>query len=219
LQPAFWHERWRSGQTGFHQLAVEPNLSKFWPHVAIDPDCTVFVPLCGKSCDLLWLAERGHSVIGVELSTIAVESFHLENGIAARRRSAGSLEEYAHENLRILQGDFFQISLQHSGVLDAVYDRGALISWAPELRPGYAEHMTALTAPGTQTLLLTLEYPQHQTAGPPFSVSAEELHELYGRRHEIQLLSRQNVLPTEARMRARGVTELTQVCYSLRRVQ
>jgi thiopurine S-methyltransferase len=218
LQPSFWQERWRTGQTGFHQVAVEPNLSKFWPKLAIDPGCAVFVPLCGKSCDLLWLAQCGHQVIGVELSAIAVESFHLENGVAARRRTAGVFEEFIHENLRIMQGDFFEISLRHLGAIAAVYDRAALISWAPELRRRYARDMTALTAPGTQTLLLTLEYPQHQTAGPPFSVTPEELQELYACRHEIQLLSRQDVLAHDARMRARGVTALTQACYLLRRL-
>jgi thiopurine S-methyltransferase len=218
LQPDFWQERWRAGQIGFHQAAVEPNLSKFWPQLGIGSESRVYVPLCGKSYDLLWLAQRGHQVIGVELSAIAVESFHLENGVAARRRTSGRFEEFIHENLHIVQGDFFEIPIGYFDAIAAVYDRAALISWPPELRRRYAEHMTALTAPGTQTLLLTLEYPQHQTQGPPFSVTAEELHDLYGSHHDIQLLSRQDILSQEPRFQARGLSEMLQACYTLRRL-
>ncbi len=32
----------------------------------------VLVPLCGKTPDLLWLAEQGNEIVGVELSEIAV---------------------------------------------------------------------------------------------------------------------------------------------------
>ena len=34
---------------------------------------SVLVTMCGKSVDLLWLCSRGHSVTGVELSSIGVE--------------------------------------------------------------------------------------------------------------------------------------------------
>ena len=33
----------------------------------------VLVPLCGKSLDLVWLAEQGHAVIGVELAEAFVK--------------------------------------------------------------------------------------------------------------------------------------------------
>jgi len=36
------------------------------------------VPLCGKSLNLLRLAEQGHEIIGVELRSIAVQAFFRE---------------------------------------------------------------------------------------------------------------------------------------------
>ena len=33
---------------------------------------SILVPMCGRSLDLLWLCSRGHSVTGVEISSIAV---------------------------------------------------------------------------------------------------------------------------------------------------
>ena len=39
----------------------------------------IFVPMCGKSVDLRWLADNGHTVVGVEMAGIAVKSFFEEN--------------------------------------------------------------------------------------------------------------------------------------------
>ena len=44
-------------------------------------DLSVLVTMCGKSVDLLWLCSRGHSVTGVELSSIAVRQLFQESSI------------------------------------------------------------------------------------------------------------------------------------------
>ena len=218
MQPDFWHARWRSGQIGFHQSAVDRHLCEYWPQLSLASASRVFVPLCGKSLDLLWLLERGHCVTGVDLSAVALESFCMEHGIPARRRALGPFDLYEAAGLDLYCGDFFAFNSQLLGTCAAVYDRAALISWMPDLRAAYVEHVTALTNPGTQTLLIALEYPQAQMAGPPFSVSADEVERLYGRHHSIQRLSRQDALANEPRLRSRGVTELHEVCYWLTRL-
>ncbi len=45
------------------------------------PSISILVPLCGKSLDLHWLYQHGHSVVGVELSGLAAKQFFEENGI------------------------------------------------------------------------------------------------------------------------------------------
>jgi thiopurine S-methyltransferase len=176
------------------------------------------VPLCGKSLDLVWLRDQGLSVIGVELSGVALETFLLERGIPATRRHAGAFDIYEADHLRLLRGDLFALTHESLGDVDAVYDRAALISWTPQLRGAYVDHMTELTAPGTETLLIALEYPQAQMPGPPFSVPEAEVHRLYSSRHEIQLLGRRDILADEARLRAKGLTELHEVSYRLTRL-
>jgi thiopurine S-methyltransferase len=217
MQPDFWSERWRTGQIGFHQTQVDRNLLQHWPDLATAPTSRVFVPLSGKSLDLLWLRDRGHPVVGVELSTLALEAFCMENGIPARRRPMEKFDAYEAPNLQLLCGNFFDLTPTLLGDVAAVYDRAALISWAPELRAPYVEHLATLTPPGTPTLLITLEYPQAQLPGPPFSLNSAEIERLYSPHYTIQELARQNVLATEPRMRARGVTELFEVCYRLTR--
>jgi thiopurine S-methyltransferase len=218
VQPEFWHDRWRTGQLGFHKPGVDPNLTAYWPEFKLAAASPVLVPLCGKSLDLKWLRDRGHSVVGVEISAVALESFCMENGIPARRRSLRDFDVYEAEGLKLLRGDFFALTRQLLGPVAAVYDRAALISWTKDLRERYVAQLNALTNPGARTLLITVEYQQEQMRGPPFSVRADEVARLYAADHEIRQLGRHDVLASEARLRARGLTELHEVCYQLTRL-
>jgi thiopurine S-methyltransferase len=217
VQPEFWHERWRISQIGFHQSTVEANLLAFWPTLGLAAGSGVFVPLCGKSLDLAWLRDRGHDVTGVEISAIAAEAFLMERGIPATRRSLDNFDLFESRNLRFFRGDFFELTPELLGDVAAVFDRASLISWVPAMRQRYVEHMSALTKRGAQTLLIVVEFPQAQMQGPPFSVSDDDLHELYGGGHRIDKLAQRDILDIEPRLKARGLTELREACYRLTR--
>jgi thiopurine S-methyltransferase len=214
----FWHDRWRTAQIGFHRSSVDDSLIRQWPDLSLPKAARVLVPLCGKSLDLLWLLDQGHAVIGIELSDIALQSFFMENGVAARRRTLPHFDLYEAENLECYRGDLFDLTPERLGQVAAVYDRASLVSWAPEQRGRYVEHLTALTGTGTQTLLVTLEYPQAEMKGPPFSVDSAEVHRLYSPHHSTHELARRDVLENEPRMRARGLSSLTEVCYRMTRL-
>jgi hypothetical protein len=57
-----WLGRWAEGRTGWHEPAGNEGLKTYWPDVG--KPGSVLVPLCGKTPDLLWLAEIGHDVVG-----------------------------------------------------------------------------------------------------------------------------------------------------------
>jgi thiopurine S-methyltransferase len=215
VQPDFWHDRWRTAQIGFHRSSVDANLIHHWHDLSLPKAARVLVPLCGKSLDLLWLRQRAHKVFGVELSDIALQAFFAENGVAARRRGFPHFDIYEAESLECFRGDLFELTPEWLGTVVAVYDRASLASWAPEQRSRYVEHLWTLTGTDTQTLLVTLEYPQAEMKGPPFSVDSEEVHRLYSRHHSIHELGRRDVLGNEPRMRARGLSSLTEVCYRI----
>jgi thiopurine S-methyltransferase len=217
VQPEFWHERWRSGQIGFHQPSVDPQLMRHWPALRLAAGSRVFVPLCGKSLDMLWLREQGHCVTGVDISAIALEAFCMENGIPARRRLRDGFEVYEDANLELICGDFFALTPAMLNDVAAVYDRAALISWSEELRSSYVRHLVGLLKPGTQMLLHALEYPQAQMAGPPFSLERREIERLFAPCFSIRELDRRDILASEPRLRARGVSELSEVCYLMAR--
>jgi thiopurine S-methyltransferase len=156
-------------------------------------------------------------VSGVEISAIAVEALFMEHRILARRRVLDKFDLYEATSLRVFRGDFFSLDPALLGSVAAVYDRAALISWAPEMRTRYVQHIAALTLRGAQTLLVVVEFPQGQMAGPPFPVTEKDIDQLYGGDHAIEQLARQDILDIEPRHRARGLTELREVCYRLTR--
>src|SRR3546814_2711790 len=94
MDPDFWQQRWRDNRIGFHRDGVLPLLEKHWPSLGLATGSRVFVPLCGKSLDMAWLAARGHRVLGVELSPLAVGQFFDENGLAPTKRRS---EEHTSE--------------------------------------------------------------------------------------------------------------------------
>jgi len=218
VQPDFWLNRWRAAQIGFHQMAVDRHLKAYWPLLKLPLDSPVFVPLCGKSLDLMWLRERGHSVTGVELSPVALESFVMEHGIPSRRRVLADFDVFEAEGLKLYRGDFFKLTPTQLGNTSAVYDRAALISWTPEARQSYVKQLTSLTSPGTQTLLIAVEYPAEQMQGPPFPLTRDTIRNLYAGHYSIEELARHEILELEPRLKARGLTELREVCYRMTRL-
>ncbi len=81
----FWRERWASGQIGFHLPTPHPLLAAH--HDAIAAARRIYVPLCGKTVDLTWLASRDHDVVGVELVPAAVEQLWQESALEPSRRT------------------------------------------------------------------------------------------------------------------------------------
>lgn len=215
MQPDFWLERWQQHQIGFHQDAINPYLQRFWPALGIAPGCRVFVPLCGKSGDMLWLRAQGHAVVGVELSPLAVRAFFAENELRATTRSQGRFDVHEADGIRIYCGDFFDLTAAEVAGVGAVYDRASLIALPPEMRPAYAGHMRRLLLPGTRTLLVAIDYPQQEMPGPPFSVQEPEVRALYANYCAIELLHSADILDQEPRFREKGLSRLQEKVYAL----
>ena len=76
-----WIQRWKDGSTGWHQDQVNSKLIEFIDWLNLKAGDSVFVPLCGKSHDMVYFLEQGYKIIGVELSALAVEQFFHENNL------------------------------------------------------------------------------------------------------------------------------------------
>ena len=209
----FWQDIWEQQKIGFHQREINEDLRSFWEILHPVPGENVFVPLCGKSSDMIWLRNRGHPVLGVELSRLAVEGFFEENAIPCTWRSQGQFEIAEGGEIRIFCGDIFDLTTDDIGEARAVYDRAALVALPQAMREKYVCHLLALLQPGARILLVTLEYPESEMDGPPFSVPAAEVERLYGAHCEVRVLSRRSILDEEPRFSERGVTSLHSSAY------
>ena len=212
MEPNFWHERWQTQQIGFHLDHVHPLLVK---HAELlRDDARVFVPLCGKSMDLAWLAARGHSVVGVELSELAARAFFTEQKLVATESTFGPFKRFQAGSIEILCGDFFALEPEHLAAT-AVYDRAALIALPEPMRKRYVEHMAQLLPAHAKGLLITLDF--DASSGPPFSVPSHEVHARYEPAFTVRELERSSILDIEPRFRERGITSLHETAYALER--
>lgn len=187
MDRAFWLERWRTGQIGFHEGRPNAALVACWERVGAGR--RVLVPLCGKSHDLDWLAARGHEVVGVELAVEAIQAFFDERGLRSEREGSA----WRHGPITLVQGDFFEVEV----AFDAFFDRAALIAVDPARRPDYAARLR-----GYPGLIVTMDYPQSERQGPPWSVAEAEVRALFG---AVERVWDQDLL-TEERYRSWGLS-------------
>ncbi|QSX29618.1 thiopurine S-methyltransferase [Shewanella cyperi] len=215
MEPGFWHDKWHSQQIGFHQSEINPLLVKYWSRVGLTEGSKVFVPLCGKSLDMLYLAEQGHQILGSELNSLAVEQFFSENGMDAADETVAEHRQYVCGPFSLLQGDFFTFPAQLSQACEGFYDRAALIAWPEQMRHDYAKQLAALLAPGARGLLITLDYPQEALVGPPFAVSPDWVNEYLSPFFDIDPLECLDVLADNPRFVKKQVPWLNEAAYLL----
>lgn len=217
MDKEFWLERWERAEIGFHQGAVNPHLARHWNRLGAAPGSTVFVPLCGKSLDMVWLRKNGHRVVGVELSPLAVEAFFAEQGVSPSTSHSAHFQQCEADGIRILCGDFFDMTQADLDGAVTVFDRASLVALPPDMRQRYARHMLDILPAGARTLLVAFEYDQSAMGGPPFAVTPEEVHALYGARADVELLERADVLEENAHFKARGLDRLHENIFLLTR--
>ncbi|MCB2711184.1 hypothetical protein KQ907_15800, partial [Listeria monocytogenes] len=84
----------------------------YWSTLALRGNEQVFVPLCGKSLDMCYLAEKGPDLLGCELSELAVRQFFEENGLEYQQNAFGELQAFSSEQMTLLQGDLFALKAE-----------------------------------------------------------------------------------------------------------
>ena len=217
MKARFWHERWESNQLGFHQSEVNGLLREHWPRISAAAGEKVFVPLCGKSLDMVWLRDAGHPVIGVEISPIAIADFFSDAGIEPTRSTVGQLARSAGGGFELYCGDFFALEPTHIAGVTAVYDRASLIALPEPMRARYAAHMIAILPESVRILLITIEYDQASMDGPPHSVPPQEVERLFGSAFSVERLwTSGEVAPTD-RFRERGLEVWSETVWRLSR--
>lgn len=213
----FWLKRWENNDIGFHKEEPHHYLERFFDALHMSPGEQVLVPLCGKSPDLVWLHGRGLRVTGVELSHLAVEAFISDNHLHGEWVNRAGMPCYLDRGYRLYCGDFFRLTKSELGEVRAVYDRGSLVALPPDRRKRYAARLASLLAPGGRVLLVSYDYAQEQTCGPPFSVPYAEIAGLFGGKFEVELLVGEDVLWSHQGLATRGVTALTELAILLTR--
>lgn len=218
METAFWQTRWQEDRIGFHADQINPFLREYWSTLQLRGNEHVFVPLCGKSLDMHWLAQQGHVVTGNEIIEKAVVAFFEECGLRVTRTKEERFERFRGGEVDLLLGDFFALTPEDLEGVTAWYDRAAQVALPPDMRIRYYEHLAALLPVGAKGLSLAFEYPQEQKQGPPFSVEEEEIRALCADRFSCTLLHRSDRLEAEPRLKEQGLTRASEAIYLMERL-
>lgn len=216
MEKSFWLKKWEENQIGFHNLGFNDLLLSHIDKFNLQ-NSNIFVPLCGKSLDLIYLSGLGNQVIGIELSEKAIISFFEENDLAFETRKEGPFKRFSCKDpkIDILQGDIFELKPDLLGNIDFIYDRASLIALPSDMRVSYSKIIGEIAKIGCQVLLISTEYDYPELIGPPFSVFESEVLELYSDNFEIIVLERLEKGIENPRFLELGVKNPARVVYKL----
>ena len=221
MEPEFWQQRWREDRTGFHQSKVNSRLRHLFPTLGLAPGVEVFVPLCGKSLDMLWLHEQGYRVFGVELSEKAVTAFFDENELSYRARTSGEAVLFegtaAATGIRLLVGDFFAIAPDSLSGVAGFYDRAALIAMPEHMRGAYVAQLARSLPAACPGLMLTIDYDQSRMKGPPFAAPDSATRALLDPHFTVEELAHASGPEKLGNLAERGLETLDEYAYGLLR--
>lgn len=197
MEASFWIKSWELGgfYTSFHRKDIHPYVLEYMTPEEIE-NKNILVPLCGKTVDMLYLAQYANKVIGVELVEEAILQFFSENNLSYQKIDD---ETFISGNIILLKKDFMSLTNQEIGKIDWIYDRASLVALPLEMRKDYLKAIDRLSDIGTKQLIITLEYfPLINSA--PFSIPAEEVNEYYGEGHIVRHVESPN-LPNHGMVR------------------
>ncbi|MCH8568417.1 MAG: hypothetical protein LAT67_09145 [Balneolales bacterium] len=224
MQKSYWESRWIKDKTGFHASKPEVALEEFWNYEPKDGFLNVAVPLCGKTMDMIWLAEKGHSVIGIEFIKKACEDFFTESHSLTGAPEVqvfprGIRYSSPNINVQLIQGDYLKLIsgdiLQNP--VSLLYDRAALVALPPALRKAYIKQHLQLFPDLKEILLITFVYDTSIMQGPPFSIPDDEVRSLFKNDFRPEVLKRENIIDQSEKYQRMGLQEMTKVSWRLKR--
>lgn len=147
----------------------------------------ILVPMCGRSKIMLSFADKGHRIVGIEWSELAVKQFFEENCLEYTTQpfETGGIQMLAYhasnKAITIYCGDLFAFKDDNLGGFDCILDHGSIGSFDNTMakRIMYAKLMTSFTKPGGRVLLSIFDYEHAEHPTIPFAVTEEQVVNLY----------------------------------------
>jgi len=188
-----WDFRWSKDQTKFHMPQVHPMLRKHIDKLTQgNIRSRVFVPLCGKSLDMKWLADQGHEVIGNEYADEGCRQFFEEHNIpyttTPLQGIKGVLYKATGVPIQIYRCDCFDLTSKLLGKFDCIWDRGGFVALPVKERKRYANINRSLMSPKCRYLLDTFLVDNGIFGGPPFNCSEADVNAAFGSSCKVQKL-------------------------------
>ncbi|XP_056161283.1 probable thiol methyltransferase 2 isoform X2 [Syzygium oleosum] len=154
-----WEKCWEQGLTPWDLGRPTPIIQQLHQMGAL-PKGRALVPGCGSGYDVVSIACPDRSVVGIDISEIAIQ------------RAIQLFSSSPNANHFIfLKEDFF--TWNPTELFDLIFDYTFFCAIEPEIRGAWAERMSELLRPDGE--LITLMFPiSDHIGGPPYKVSISE---------------------------------------------
>lgn len=201
-----WAQDWETDNPEFHTDEVNAMLTKHHDEVTRGrKNLRILVPLCGKSLDMIWLADQGHSVVGVELIRKGIELFYRDNKLTYNEKSVslppdnhGTVFKANGKDITLFECSIFDFSVEIAGgQFDFIWDRGSMtaINMMKEGRlKQYTDIMLSCLKPDGRYFLefFAPESPEKTPTQFKF-LSEKSLTEMFGERCTIRYLGKEDM--------------------------
>ena len=200
MEKKFWNSKWNKNEIGFHQSNITYHLEKYISKFN-NSEKSCLIPLCGKSNDITFLSKCFKKVVGIEFINKAIIDYFKENNFAYEKLN----DTYCHKNIKLINKDFLKYDNEEEPI-NYIFDRAALIALPHNSRKKYTDKLKSITPKDSLIFLITIEYDQTLTKGPPFSVPHEEILQLYDGRN-IELKEERKILSPSPKFAEKEITQ------------
>lgn len=183
-----WNARYETGDTPWDMAGYSPTLRAALDVGLLRDRERILVPGCGRGHDVLQLAERGHSPVGVDFAPAAIEALR-----AAADNAGLSVSTHV--------GDIFELMERPAASFDGVWEYTCFCAIHPSERDRYVALMTHLVRPGGRLVfgVFPLFRDPGKVEGPPWIVTKDDVRNHFGHAWDVVLESHPTVAPDENR--------------------
>jgi SAM-dependent methyltransferase len=153
---------------------VSPAIQWLWKENKL-PQGKAIVPGCGQGHEVVYLAERGLQVTGVDFAEGAVKL--LRHSLATKGLQG-----------QVLQRNFFELEAEHDACYDLLLEQTFFCAILPEDRLKYVATAGRILKPGA--LLAGLFYETGEEGGPPFNTTREDIVKIFSEEFAIEYLEK-----------------------------
>jgi methyl halide transferase len=171
-----WQRHYDENDLGWDLGQVAPPFVRLWQEGKL-PLGKVLIPGCGRGHEVLFLAENGFEVTGVDYSAGAVT--YLKNALKERNLKG-----------QILHQDFFSLDNSHESVYDLVIEQTFFCAIAPRQRQDYVQNVSRILKQGGT--LAGLFYHTDKEGGPPYNTTREDIETHFSYHFDIEKLEKES---------------------------
>ncbi len=159
--------RWDIGE-------VSPPLKRLWEDGTLQSG-RMIIPGCGQGHEVMFFAEQGFDVTGVD---------YTDGGVTLLRNNL----KQAGLEARVIQSDFFELDTSHNGYYDLMLEQTFFCAIHPRDRSRYVETALRILKPGA--ILAGLFYNTGEEDGPPYDTTEDDIRQHFSSAFEILRLEK-----------------------------